>query len=140
MSSLEELRAVLASAPVNRLLGLRLVERDAEHAVLELSLRPDFLQEEGRVHGGILTALADTAAVYVLRPGLAGERSMTSVELKLNFLAPADPDGPAVRATARRVQRGRTIGVCDVELAQDGRKLAKGLFTYLFFDPSARER
>jgi len=58
---------------------------------------------------------------------------MTSIEFKVNFLRPGLPsEGPLV-AKARPVRRGRTIGICDVEVAQGERLLLKGLFTYLFY-------
>lgn len=118
--------------PVARSAGYRLDAAGEAGVELALPLRADFLQIEDRVHGGVLATLADTAAVYALYRGLPEDRSMTSVEFKLNFLRPVLLDGGEVRARAEVVQRGRTIGLCDVELRQAGRLVAKGLFTYLF--------
>ncbi|MEM7309640.1 MAG: PaaI family thioesterase [Planctomycetota bacterium] len=133
-SNEKELQGLFDGAPVNRLLGLRLVETGCDEARLALAPRGEFVQEGGRVHGGVLTTLADSSAVYALLPGLPDGKSMTSVEFKLNFLRPVQIGGADIEAHARVVQRGRRVALCDVELSQGGKALAKGLFTYLIFE------
>ena len=59
---------------------------------------------------------------------------MTSIEFKLNFLSPARPGGERLTARALVVRRGRRVGVCDVEVVQGDKLVAKGLFTYLFLE------
>ena len=122
------------SVPINRHLGFTLVSRSPEESVVTMPLRPEFIQEGGVVHGGVLSALADTAAVYTFWPYLSEERSMTSIEFKVNFLSPVRPGGGDLTARARVIRRGRTIGVCDVEVSQHEKPVVKGLFTYIFFD------
>lgn len=117
--------------PVSQLFAWRLVSTSASGAELQLPLRPDFVQNEGVVHGGIVTALADTAAVYAILPELPRDQGITSIELKINFLRPVRPEGGQLVARARVVQRGRRVAVCDVDVFQDGTLAAKGLFTYL---------
>lgn len=120
-----------AETPANRLLGMRLVASGPEGARVELPVRTDLVQEEGVVHGGFVSTLADTAAVYCVVPGLPAGAHLTGVEFKLNFMRPGIvPGGPLV-AVARPLQRGRTLSVVDVEVFQDGAMLAKGLFTYM---------
>ena len=93
-----------AGAPSNRLLGMELVERSAAHSRVRLPARAELAQEEGVVHGGFLTTLADTAAVYVLLPELPRGHTLASIELKINFLAPARPAaGDIVVKPGRRV-------------------------------------
>lgn len=117
--------------PSNRFLGTRLLHRSAERAELELPVRADFLQEEGVVHGGVITTLADTAAVHLLWPDLAADESMTGIGLEMNFLRAARPGRGPLRATASVLRAGRTIAVCESEVFQDGVRVAKGTFTYL---------
>lgn len=125
--------ATFAAVPLNRWLGYRLVEHGPTGARVAMAPRPECLQETGVVQGGILTAVADTAAVYALWPELPAGTRMTSIELKLNFLRPALPDAGDLEAVATVVQRGRKVGVCDVAVEQGGRRVAVGLFTYLFW-------
>jgi len=99
-----------------------------------MAVREEFLQDFGVVQGGILTALADEAAVSLLLPHLTPGRAVTSIELKQNFLRPALAGRGELVARARTVRRGRTVAVvaCDVE--QAGEAVTTGVFTYLFFD------
>ncbi len=120
--------------PVNRLFDWKLTDRSPHHAEMHLTLRPEYAQGEGVVHGGIITALADTAAVYALLPQLPPERGMTSIELKINFLRPVHPEAGELVARSQVVQFGQRVAVCEVDVYQNDKRAAKGLFTYLFFD------
>lgn len=135
--------AAFAEVPVNRHLGMQVVAQREGGAVVEMPAASELVQETGVLHGGLLTTLADTAAVQALAPGLPEERTMTSVGLELSFLRPARPDpagdAPLV-ARSRVLRQGRTIGVCEVEVAQGERLVAAGRFTYLFVDREAWDR
>jgi hypothetical protein len=53
--------------PFNRLLGLRLGERaEPGRACVELDARDELMQENGVLHGGVISAAADTACVYAV--------------------------------------------------------------------------
>ena len=139
MTAPDPLRNLFAAAPINQLLQLELVASGGGSAEVRARARESFRQEGGLVHGGILTTLADTTAVYALLGDLvddpnASDRTVTGVELKLNFLRPATPGGEPLSAHARTVRSGRTLGVVRVEVRQGERAVAEGLFTYLFLD------
>jgi uncharacterized protein (TIGR00369 family) len=121
------------AVPHNQWLSLRLVRCSETGAEVALGVRPDFMQEEGVVHGGILASLADTAAVYAFWPFLADGARMTSIEFKVNFLRPALGDRGDITATSRVVQRGRKLGVCQVDVVQNDVLVAIGTYTYIFF-------
>ena len=137
MEEHEEIQQAFSRVPVNRHLGLRLVSRSAETAVVEMSVHQDQVQEGGVVHGGLLSALADTAAVYVFYPSLPEGQSMASIEFKMNFLRPARVDRGPLVARSMVLRRGTKVGVCEVEVTQDNLAIAKGLFTYLFMETTA---
>lgn len=122
------------TTPANRLFGFVVQAQSADGARVVMPVREEFLQEEGVVHGGIISALADTTAVVALYPTLADGEAMTSIEFKVNFLRSAVVDGGDLVATSRIVRRGRTIALADVDVHQDDRHVAKGLFTYTFFE------
>lgn len=121
----------IANMPAARLFGFRLLERDSASARVALPLRSEFFQGQGRVHGGVIATLADTAAVWLLLRELLPERTLTSIEFKLNFVRPALAEQGELIALARPVRIGRTIALADVDVLQDGQLVAKGLFTYL---------
>ena len=136
-----EVAAAFARTAVNTLLGSRLVHRSAQRVEIELPVRAELLQEEGVVHGGLLTTLADTAAVYLLWPELQPARTMTSIDFHVTFLAAGRPGRGALRARATPLRIGRSIAVCESEVWQGDVLLCKGLFQYLLreLDP-LRER
>ncbi len=90
-----------------------------------------FAQEGGVVHGAVLTAVADTAAVYLVVPDLGPRDRVVSIEFKVNFLRAARPGKTPLRATARLLRRGRRVVVAEGEVHQGQTLVAKGLFTYL---------
>jgi uncharacterized protein (TIGR00369 family) len=122
------------SVPINAALQFSLV-RTAGGAEIRMPLQSWFGQEGGVVHGGIITAIADTAAVYSILSDLDGSsRSMTSIDLKINFLRPARLEGEVLVATSRLIKKGRTVAVSAVEVRQGESHVATGLFTYLILD------
>jgi uncharacterized protein (TIGR00369 family) len=122
-----------SNVPANRFLGLELISHSNELVILSMKVKPEYLQEYGVVHGAILTAIADTSAVYLFHPHLADDQKITSIEFKVNFIAPALNNGKPVQACAKVVKKGRKIGLADVEVFQEEKLILKGLFTYLFF-------
>lgn len=120
-----------AQTPCHRLFGFRLLARSAERVDVELPVRAEFLQEQGVVQGGILTALADTAAVHLLWPDLPSDRTMTGIGCSMHFLGPALASGAPLRATAVPLRLGGTVAVCESTIHQDGRLVAKGTFSFL---------
>ncbi len=133
MSSPEELREEFSSVPLNRLLELRLESLAEGAAEVAMPVKEAYLQEGGVVHGGVISALADTAAVYALIPGLPEERTMTGVEFKVSFLRPARVGAGDLVARAHTVRRGRQIGFSEVEVSQNGKAVATGSFTFLIY-------
>jgi uncharacterized protein (TIGR00369 family) len=133
---MKDLDQKFLDVPANRYLGFQFVSRSAEGACISMKVMPDQLQEEGVLHGGIISALADTAAVYAFYPDLEPTRTMTSIEFKINFLNAALPGKGAVTAKSRILKRGKRTGVCEVEVTQAGKLVAMGIFTYLFFERS----
>lgn len=126
-----EAAAVFARTPCNRLLGLRLLARSPQRAEVVLPMRDDLLQEAGLVQGGLLTALADAAAVWLLWPELPAGRTMTGTDCSVRFLRPAHRSGGDLRAVATLVKGGRTLLVVDSHVHQGERLVARGTFTFL---------
>src|SRR5688572_12683918 len=120
----------LAGIPVNQHLGFELRRSSSDGAELAMKVQKWFQQEGGVVHGGLITALADTCAVYAFHPFLEPGQTMTSIELKINFLRPGRLEGGELLARSSVVRRGKTIGLCEVDVFQDDQLIAKGLLTY----------
>ena len=129
-----------SSTPINRALGLELLRTAAdgtESAEVQIADCSKLTQEGNIIHGGALTTVADTAAVYAILPGLPAGKHMTSVEFKMNFFRPGHGDQGPIIARSKLIKRGRTINVAESDVFQGERHLAKGTFTYLVFDHPA---
>lgn len=122
--------------PFNRALGFELRHRHDGEAEVAMVMQPWFVQENGVTHGGVISSIADTAALYALRPEDGSPERMTGVEFKINFLRAATAAAGEIVARAKTLRRGRTIGVCEVNVYQGGVLVATGLFTYIFLKPS----
>lgn len=71
----------------NELLGLEFVSSADAVYVLQLQIRPEHLNVQGFVHGGVLCTLLDTAMSRAFLGETPGQhRSGATLELKVNFL------------------------------------------------------
>ena len=94
--------------------GFRIVEVKTGYAELALARRDDLVQFFGHFHGGVITALADQAAGIAVTSGLPKGRIGVTVEIKVNFLGPAN--GSELVARAKTLQMSGSIGVATVEV------------------------
>jgi uncharacterized protein (TIGR00369 family) len=94
--------------------GFRIVAVEPGRAEVALARRPDLVQFFGHFHGGVITALADQAAGIAVTSGLTKGRIGVTVEIKVNFLSPAD--GSELIARAKTLKMSGSIGVATVEV------------------------
>jgi uncharacterized protein (TIGR00369 family) len=94
--------------------GFRIVAIEPGQAELALARRADLVQFFGHFHGGVITALADQAAGIAVTSGLQKGKIGVTVEIKVNFLAPAD--GSELIARAKTLKMSGSIGVATVEV------------------------
>lgn len=91
------------------LLGAQLVEAAGGRAVIEVPYRDDLTQQHGYFHGGVVTAIADTACGYAAYTTMPEDASVLTVEFKINLVNPAA--GDRLRAEAEVRKAGRTLVV-----------------------------
>ena len=94
--------------------GFRIVTVEPGRAELALARRDDLVQFFGHFHGGVITALADQAAGIAVTSGLQKGKIGVTVEIKVNFIAPAD--GSELIARAKTLKMSGSIGVATVEV------------------------
>jgi uncharacterized protein (TIGR00369 family) len=95
-------------------MGTRVVAVAPGHVHMAIDRRPDLLQFTGYFHGGVIAALADHAAGGAVTSALPAGRIAVTIDLHVNFLAPAK--GEVLSAKAKVVQVGSTVGVAQVDL------------------------
>ena len=104
-----------------RLLGAGATVVEPGHVVIEVPYREDLCQQNGFLHAGVLTSVADSACGYAALTLMPEGSDVLSAEFKVNLLAPGV--GDLFRADARVVRAGRTLTVCQAEVVavRDGR-------------------
>ena len=140
MSGLEVLSAMVAGKlpvpPIGGLMGFRLVEVDEGRAVFEGTPGPNLLNPLGAVHGGYALALIDSACGCAVHTSLDAGVGYTTVETKVNFTRPIDPNGGPIRCEGRVLSRGRSIATSEAYLrSAEGKLLAHGTSTLIILAP-----
>ena len=115
---LKTAQRVLDAQPFSRLLGTKLISFSEEGAVLEIPLRGELLQQNGFVHGGVLSYAADNALTFAGGSAL-GPAVLTS-EYKINFLRPASGHKLVARATVVYAGKRQAVCRCDVLSVTEG--------------------
>lgn len=125
MSHLDNLRAMvrgeLAPPPVAELIGMRITAADPGEVTFELDAGKQHTSPLGTLHGGILCDVADAAMGCAHLTNLADDESFTTLELKMNFLKPVWEG--RLRADARVIKAGRTIGLVECRVTDAGGSL-----------------
>lgn len=105
----EEVERSFARQPVMKLIGARLSLVEPGLVEITLPYRTDLAQQDGYVHAGIVTTIADSASGYAAYSLMPAGSSVLSVEFKVNLLLPAQ--GVTFVARAEVVKPGRTLTV-----------------------------
>src|SRR3954462_522237 len=131
---LDQLQAVVRSggkiAPIAKTLGFTLTHIEPGTANIELDVDERFWNPMGTLHGGILVDIADAAMGLAYAAALNDDESFTTLELKINYLRPFKEGH--LKAVAKTVQHGRTVGVLDCEVFDDrGKVIARSSSTCL---------
>jgi uncharacterized protein (TIGR00369 family) len=90
-----------------RLIGALMVDVGPGYCTVELPFRTDLTQQNGYIHAGIISAIADSAGGYAGFTLFPAGTDVLTVEYKLNLLAPGK--GERLSAEAEVVKSGRTF-------------------------------
>ncbi len=117
--------------PFNRLLGIRGEEASEGHCVLLLPVKPEFVGDPRRpaLHGGVVSALLDTAGGIAAWSSLKHGESVSTVDLRVDFLEPGSVKG-TLRAEAQLLRKGNRVCHVRMSATQDGQRIAEGLGVY----------
>lgn len=109
--------------PFMQYLGAQLSAVRPGACEIRAPFRPELTQQHGFFHAGVSGAIADSAsgyAAYTLTDRQSMDRSLLTVEYKLNLVAPAQGEWLVTRAEV--IRNGKTLKVCraDVFGVKDG--------------------
>jgi uncharacterized protein (TIGR00369 family) len=124
MNALELVRQVTALTGFTHAAGVEVLAAEPGKVELELARKPELLQFNGFFHGGVVSGLADHAAGAAATTALPAGKIAVTVDLHVNFLAPAS--GARIVAKASTLQVGNTLCVVTVSVEteiQTGRQV-----------------
>jgi len=121
-----ELKVKAGQEPIASFLDMKLVELSKGYAKVSAKLKPEYLNFNNIVFGGIVMAVADQAFAYgtnsVITPNVASQ-------FNIHFVASADVKDELI-AECRVVRAGRRVCISEMTLTnQDGKLIAKATGT-----------
>ncbi|MGH2948069.1 MAG: PaaI family thioesterase [Solirubrobacteraceae bacterium] len=124
----ERMRELYDRSPVHATLGMRLDALAPGSATVLFEPRAEFQNVMGIVHGGTLATVADSALLQAVRTLMGEDDRLTTLELKISYLAPAR--GDRFRCLGEVVRVGGSTGVATATITDaDGEPVAASLGT-----------
>ena len=95
-------------------MGASLAHLAPGEAHIEMPFNPDFTQQDGFMHAGVITTIVDSACGYAAFTLIPMDMRILSVEFKVNFMSPAK--GERFTAIGKVLKAGRTLTICSGEV------------------------
>lgn len=127
------IKALVEESPFVAHCGLVLETLDEGRCELKLPLEAAHANAYGNLHGGVVATLADTVSgVAAWTLAAPGER-VSTLELKVNFVAGVQTMEGELRAVGAVIHRGRTTAVVEADVEDaEGRRIARSLGTFFY--------
>ncbi|WP_047815392.1 PaaI family thioesterase [Rhodopirellula islandica] len=117
-----------SDAPISRLVGFQVHpsecvdgDPDAGTATVDIQCGPQHHNPMGRVHGGLVSALADAAMGIAFGRTLLSSEDFSTIEMKVSFIRPVREGLLSAKATV--IQRGLRIGFVECQITNEKGKL-----------------
>ena len=126
----EAVAMIVNRSPYFSLLSMEIKDLQWGTSLLEVQLGEKHLHPFGFVHGGAIASVMDAAAYWAVFPQVENGMGLTTVEIKVNFLTPAQK-GKLV-AKGRCIRLGKTLALGDAEIRNnEGGLVAHGTATMM---------
>ena len=126
----QAVRETVSDSPFFRHLSMTIREMDIGCAIVDLDVDTEHLQAFGYVHGGVYASAIDTAAFWSAFCELEEGTGITTVDLKVNYLAPVKTG--KLTAEGKRIKMGKTLGLAEATVKDaQGRVVAHGTSTLI---------
>jgi uncharacterized protein (TIGR00369 family) len=126
----EALANLVNQCPYFKLLSMEIKDLQWGTSILEVQLEEKHLQPFGNVHGGVMASVVDASAFWAVFPQVEAGKGLTTVEVKLNYLAPAQK-GKLI-AQGRCIRIGKTLALGEAQVKDDhGTLISHGTATMM---------
>ena len=118
------------------LLGAELESVEPGRVVISCRRREDRTQQQGFLHGGLVTSIADVTCGYTALTVIPVGQEVLTVEFKINLLRPVT--GRKIIAAGSVIKAGKSLVITEAEVtdADSGKIVAKMLATMI---PAAKK-
>jgi len=114
--------------------NMKIVDLKYGESFVEIALNRKHLQGYGYVHGGVYSALIDSAGFFSVYTRVEGDDSAATIEMKVNYLSSVK--NGRLLAYARCITLGKSIGLAEVTIKNEEDKLlAHGTLTVMVKPP-----
>ncbi len=113
----EAVSALVNRCPYFTLLSMSIRDIGIGYSLLDIDVQNKHLQPFEAVHGGVFASIIDAAAFWAVFPEVDENVGMTTVDLKVNYLAPAQ--GGKLIARGRRIKLGKTLSLGEAEVINE---------------------
>ncbi|MCG6541297.1 PaaI family thioesterase [Pseudomonas sp. KSR10] len=120
--------AIGSSSAFGRLLGLEILKAEGGEALLSLKMHDGLRNLHGKLHGGALFSLIDTAMGQASHSLGDGSPNSVTLECKVNYIRPVTDGELLCRAWV--VHGGRRTQVLEAEVHQGEKLVAKAQSTF----------
>ncbi|PKN32859.1 MAG: PaaI family thioesterase [Deltaproteobacteria bacterium HGW-Deltaproteobacteria-19] len=111
--------------PYFRHLSMAIRRLGIGYAIMDIDIKPEHIQAFGYVHGGVFASVIDTATYWSAFCELEEGVGITTVDLKVNYLAPVQAG--KLTAEGRCIRMGKTLGLAEATMKDaTGRIVAHG--------------
>ncbi len=129
----EAIAKTVNNCPYFQLLSMRLAGLEYGRSLLEIEAQEKHLQPYGIVHGGVCASILDAAVYWAVYAGVERTVGLTTVDIKVNYLAPVK-SGRLI-ARGRCIKAGRTICLGDASIEDEkGLLIAHATSTLMVID------
>ncbi len=120
------------SAPISRLVGFQVEPGSCGEAVVKLECKSHHHNPMGRVHGGLIAALADAAMGIAFGRTLSDGEDFSTIDMQISFIRPIKVG--LITAHANVIERGLRIGFVKCEITNTrGKRIATASCTCTLF-------
>ena len=113
----------------SRLLGIRILRAENGEAELRMAMQEQMLNLHGRMHGGALYSLIDTALGQASHSLFGGEAGSMTLACKVNYIRGVEAG--EVVCHARVLNAGRKVHVLEARVEQGDKLIATAQATFI---------
>src|SRR5580765_771499 len=115
-------REIFDKAIFLKTIGAELVHAFEGSCIIRLKLNESHQQQDGFIHAGVQSTLADHACGTAVGSLLTTDQLPLTIEFKINFLRPAVGDLMEAKASVIKHGRNISIAACDVFVIKENQE------------------